>query len=160
MQKVRLLCVGKLKDSWLRDGCYEYSKRLGGLCQFEQIEVADEPLPTKLNATIQEQILYREGERLVRVLTRGDYVIALTLKGKMLDSEGLALKLSDLALNGNSSVAFIIGGSLGLGSNILSLTQEELCLSQLTFPHQLCRLILMEQIYRAFSIQNGMAYHK
>ncbi len=158
--KITLLTVGKLKEKYLRDGIAEYSKRLGKYCRLEIIETADERTPEGASRAIEAQIKKTEGERLLRCIRDADYVIALAIDGKMLDSVELAEKLESLGVQGESSLVFVIGGSLGLSDEVLRRADYRLSFSKLTFPHQLMRLILLEQIYRGFRIQRGEPYHK
>jgi 23S rRNA (pseudouridine1915-N3)-methyltransferase len=160
MQHVRIVAVGKLKESWLREGCAEYVKRLSSSIRLHIHEVADEPASERLSSKNLQQLMHREGERIIKSVPSAAYVIALTLQGKGYDSVQFAAHLAKLARSEKGHLCFIIGGSSGLGENVLQIAGEQLCLSAMTFPHQLCRLILLEQLYRAFSIQNGSAYHK
>jgi len=152
--------MGKIKESWMREGIAEYRKRLSASTQLVITEVAEEPAPATLSDKEKQQLLHREGERLIKAIPSDSYCCALTIQGKAYTSEGLAKKLADLATNGSSKITFIIGSSYGLGSNVLAKADEQLSLSNLTYPHQLTRLILMEQLYRAISINQGTAYHK
>ena len=158
--RITLVCVGKVKESWLREGIAEYSKRLSSSIQLTIREVAEEAAPQTLSDKEKQQLLLREGERILKALPADSYCCALSIDGKTYSSEALADKLSDLGLHGRSSVTFIIGSSLGLGTNILTNADERISLGPLTYPHQLCRLILLEQLYRANSIQQGTPYHK
>ncbi len=158
--KITILTVGKLKEIYLRDGIAEYQKRLGKYCRLELIEVADERTPDGASQAEEEQIKRMEGERLLRCIRETDYVIALAIGGMMLDSVELSGKLESLGVQGESSLVFVIGGSLGLSDEVLRRADYQLSFSRMTFPHQLMRLILLEQIYRGFRIMRGEPYHK
>ena len=158
--KITVLTVGKIKEKYLRDGIAEYAKRLGRYCRLEIIEVADEKTPEQASEAMERQIKDTEGKRLLRYIKDGDYVTALAIDGKMLDSVELSQRLDALALQGNSSLVFVIGGSLGLSGEVLKRADYRLSFSKMTFPHQLMRVILLEQIYRGFRIINGEPYHK
>ena len=160
MLKITIACVGRIKEKYLTEGIREYSKRLGRYCTLAVAEAADEKTPDKAPEALALQIKKTEGERLLRLIPEGSYVIVLDLKGKMTDSEGFAKQLSDLTVRGVSSICFVIGGSLGLSQEVLSRANHRLCFSPMTFPHQLMRLILLEQIYRGFRIIHGEPYHK
>ncbi|MDS1030543.1 23S rRNA (pseudouridine(1915)-N(3))-methyltransferase RlmH [Bacillota bacterium LX-D] len=157
---IKLITVGKVKEKYLKEGIAEFLKRLGPYAKVEIIEVQDESTPDKASALEEEQIKEKEAERISKHLKTGTFVIALALEGKMLSSEQLAQKLHSLGLEGKSDLTFLIGGSLGLAPSILAKADFRLCLSPLTFPHQLVRLILLEQIYRSFRIMRGEPYHK
>ncbi len=157
---IRILCVGKIKEKYWNAALAEYMKRLTPFCRTEIIETADEKTPEELSDAQKKQILDKEGERLLRSIRPGHYVIALAIEGQPFSSEGLAEKISGLALSGKSDLTFIIGGSLGLSSQVLQRADLLLSFSRLTFPHQLMRVILLEQIYRSFKIINGQPYHK
>lgn len=158
--KITVLTVGKLKEKYLRDGIAEYSKRLGRYCKLEIIEVADEKTPDRASAAEETQIRDTEGARLTRYIKDSDYVIALAIDGKMLDSEELSAKIESLGIRGESSLVFVIGGSLGLSDEVLRRADYKLSFSRMTFPHQLMRLILLEQLYRSYRIMHGEPYHK
>lgn len=158
--KITLLTVGKIKEKYLRDGIAEYAKRLGRYCRLEIIEVADEKTPDNASAAQEYQIKEVEGERLLRYIKDTDYVMALAIDGKMLDSVELSEKLERLFVQGKSSLVFVIGGSLGLSEEVLCRVDYRLSFSKMTFPHQLMRMILLEQLYRSFRISKGEPYHK
>lgn len=160
MLQIKILAVGRLKEDFWQAASREYIKRLGRFVRISVQEVADEPAPEGISGAVQEQIKVREGERLLRHLKPGDYAVALDLKGRRFSSEALAAWLGEQATGGRSSLAFFIGGSLGLADRVLERCQERLKLSDLTFPHQLARVILLEQLYRACKINAGEAYHK
>ncbi|MGF7184012.1 23S rRNA (pseudouridine1915-N3)-methyltransferase [Desulfitispora alkaliphila] len=158
--KVTVIAVGKLKEKYLLQGIKEYSKRLSSYCKLNIFEISDEPTPDKASEAEMEQIKRREGERVMAKLKQDSFVIALDVQGQMLTSEQVAAKLDNLAVTGKSQVIFIIGGSLGLSDQVLERAQLRLSFSPMTFPHQLMRLILLEQVYRAFRISRGEPYHK
>lgn len=158
--KIRILTVGKLKEKYLVSGIKEYEKRLNGYCQVEMIEVFDEPIPDRASAVIEEQIKNKEAKKLVEKIKKDDYVIVLDLHGKQLDSVELSKHIETCMLHGKSTIDFVIGGSLGLGKDIIERADFRLCFSKMTFPHQLMKLILMEQIYRSFKIMKNETYHK
>lgn len=154
---VRIVCVGKLKEKYLKDGIEEYAKRLSRFCKFKIIEVNEELLPDTSQKSIQN-VKIAEGERIISKLK--GYSIVLDLKGKMLTSEELSQKVSALKQGGTSTLTFVIGGSYGLSGQVLDKCDFSLCFGAITYPHQLIRLVLTEQIYRAFMIEEGSAYHK
>lgn len=158
--EIRVLSVGKIKEKYLTEGIQEYAKRLGRYCRLTFCQVADEKTPDKASDALNEQIKLTEGQRLMKHIREQDYVIALALDGKMLDSVELSQKLGQLGLEGKSSVAFVIGGSLGLGDQVLRRANFRLSFSKMTFPHQLMQMILLEQIYRGYRILNNEPYHK
>jgi 23S rRNA (pseudouridine1915-N3)-methyltransferase len=157
---ISIVTVGKLKEKYLKHGIEEYLKRLSTYAKVEIIEVPDEKAPEELSETEMEQVKQKEGERILAKISPDTYVIALAIQGKMKSSEELANSLDKLATYGKSKIAFVIGGSLGLSDEVLKRSNEQLSFSKMTFPHQLMRLILVEQIYRAFRIMRGEPYHK
>ena len=158
--KITLVTVGKIKEKYLKDAIAEYSKRLGKYCKLEIIEVADEKTPENASATEEDMIRQKEGERILSHIRDGAYVIALAIRGKELSSEELAAKIARLAVEGKGQLVFIIGGSLGLSEAVMKRSDYHLSFSPMTFPHQLMRVILLEQIYRSFRINAGEPYHK
>lgn len=160
MSRISLLCVGKIKEKYLKDGIGEYAKRLGRYCKLDIIEVPDEKTPDGASQTVEEQIKNLEGDKLMKHIRDDDYVIALAIDGKMLDSVELSKKMEQLAVSGISHLVFVIGGSLGLSDSILKRADYKLSFSKMTFPHQLMRMILLEQIYRGYRIMKGEPYHK
>lgn len=158
--RIRLLCVGRIKEKFFRDAVSEYSKRLSRYCSLEITELADEKIPEGVSRAQEEQILKREGDRLLAAIRERDYVVALAIDGRMMDSLQLAEHLDQLSLGGQSSITLVIGASLGLSEELLARADEKLSFSPLTFPHQLMRVIVLEQIYRAFRISRGEPYHK
>jgi len=157
---ISLVTVGKLKEKYLKQGIDEYLKRLTSYAKVEVIEVSDEKAPEELSETEMEQVKQKEGERILAKIGDDVHVIALAINGKMRSSEELADTLDKLATYGKSKIAFVIGGSLGLSDQVLTRANEKLSFSKMTFPHQLMRLILVEQIYRTFRINRGEPYHK
>ena len=156
-----VLCVGRMKEKAFRQMADEYLKRLGRYGKYEEIEVPDLPEPAgTASEALEEQVKTREGEALLAKVKPGDRVIALTIGGKRRSSEELAKHLEELKVAGVSRTVFVIGGSLGLGKNILERADEELSMSPMTFPHQLARVMLLEQLYRAEKILAGERYHK
>ena len=158
--KIEVICVGKLKEKYLVQAIDEYSKRLGRYCKLNIIELQDEKTPD--NASIKEelQIKEKEGEKILAKINDNAYVIALDLHGKMISSEELADFIAECGVKGNSHLVFVIGGSLGLSQQVLARANYKLCFSKMTFPHQLFRVMLLEQIYRGFRINNNEPYHK
>lgn len=157
---ITILAVGKIKESFYREALDEYRKRLGRYCRLEIVEVSDEPVPEKASPAQEELIKEKEAQRILKRLRDGSFVVTLEIAGKKYDSEKFADKLENLALTGKSQLAFIIGGSLGLHSSVSAQADLKLSFSDMTFPHQLMRVILAEQIYRAFRIISGEPYHK
>lgn len=158
--EIRILSVGKIKEKYLTAGIQEYAKRLGRYCRLTFCKVADEKTPDKASDALNDLIRYIEGERLMKHIREQDYVIALAIDGNMLDSVELSRKLGQLGVEGKSSIAFVIGGSLGLSPQILNRADFRLSFSKMTFPHQLMQMILLEQIYRGYRILNHEPYHK
>ncbi|MEH7109158.1 MULTISPECIES: 23S rRNA (pseudouridine(1915)-N(3))-methyltransferase RlmH [Bacillaceae] len=157
---ISIITVGKLKEKYLKQGIDEYLKRLTAYAKVEMIEVADEKAPEELSEAEMLQVKQKEGERILSKISSDAHVIALAIQGKMQSSEELADTLDKLATYGKSKVAFVIGGSLGLSEEVLKRSNEQLSFSRMTFPHQLMRLILVEQVYRAFRINKNEPYHK
>lgn len=158
--RITILTVGKIKEKYLRDAIAEYTKRLSKYCKLEMIEVADEKTPDTASQTVEEGIRNKEGQRILKYIKDDMYVITLEIRGKMLTSEEMAEKIKNLGIQGKSSVAFVIGGSIGLGKEVLKRADFSLSFSKMTFPHQLMRVILLEQIYRSFRINSKEPYHK
>ncbi|MDO4622881.1 MAG: 23S rRNA (pseudouridine(1915)-N(3))-methyltransferase RlmH [Eubacteriales bacterium] len=158
--KITIACVGKIKEKYLRDGIAEYTKRLGRYCTMQIAEVTDEKTPDHASEAEEKAIREKEGERLLKVIPDQAYVIALAINGKMLDSVELSEKIASLTVSGTSHIVFVIGGSLGLSDAVLKRADYALSFSRMTFPHQLMRMILTEQIYRGFRILNHEPYHK
>ncbi len=158
--RITLVTVGKIKEKYLEQAIAEYSKRLSRYCRLEIIQVADEKTPEGASSAVEEQIKEKEGERILSQIREGAYVIALAIDGQMLDSVELSQKISKLGIDGTSHIVFVIGGSLGLSSRVLKRADYKLSFSRMTFPHQLMRVILLEQIYRSYRIISGEPYHK
>ncbi len=157
---ISIITVGKLKEKYLKQGITEYTKRLSAYAKMDIIEVPDEKAPENLSEADMQQIKQKEGERILSKIGADTHVIALAIEGNMLTSEQLAANLDKLATYGKSKVAFIIGGSLGLSDEVMKRADDTLSFSKMTFPHQLMRLVLLEQVYRAFRINRGEPYHK
>ncbi len=158
--KITVVCVGKIKERFFADALKEYEKRLSRYCKLSIVELQDEKTPDGASAALEEQIRRKEGERILKALPEGAYSIALAIQGKQLSSEELAETIEKLGVNGTSHIVFIIGGSLGLSKEVISRAEYFLSFSKMTFPHQLMRVILLEQIYRAYRINSGEPYHK
>lgn len=157
---IRVISAGKIKEKYLEDGIGEYAKRISKYCRLEFVSVPDEKTPDGASRAAEDQIRRLEGERLLERISDRDYVIALAIDGREMDSPGMADFLSQLMTHGKSTIDFVIGGSLGLHECVLSRADYRMSFSRLTFPHQLMRLILAEQIYRCFRIMNHEPYHK
>jgi 23S rRNA (pseudouridine1915-N3)-methyltransferase len=158
--KIRVICVGKIKENFYTDAVDEYSKRLSRYCKLEIVELTDEKTPDNASDTLNAQIKEKEGKRILGSLSDSDYVCSLAIEGKMLDSVELSQFIDRLGVEGKSSIAFVIGGSLGLSDEVLSRADMKLSFSKMTFPHQLMRVILLEQVYRAYRIMKNEPYHK
>lgn len=158
--KISICCVGKVKEKFYCQAIEEYSKRLSKYCKLEIREVADEKTPDNASDNVNRMIKQKEGERLMSCIKDDTYVIALAIDGKMLDSVELSEKIDNLLVSGKSDIAFVIGGSLGLDDKVLNRADYKLSFSKMTFPHQLMRVILLEQIYRSFRIMKNEPYHK
>ncbi|GCA65565.1 ribosomal RNA large subunit methyltransferase H [Mediterraneibacter butyricigenes] len=158
--KITILTVGKIKEKYLKDAIAEYAKRLSRYCKLEIVEVADEKTIENASQVLETQIRDKEAERLMKYIREDAYVITLEIKGKQLTSEELSEKINQLGIQGKSHIIFVIGGSIGLGDEILKRSDYALSFSKMTFPHQLMRVILLEQIYRSYRIINGEPYHK
>ncbi len=158
--RITVIGVGKIKERFFEEAIKEYQKRLGRYCRLEIIQVGDEKTPDGAGPAMEDQIREREGQRILSHIKDGAFVIALAIEGKMLDSEELAKKIENLGVKGTSHVIFIIGGSLGLSAQVMARADYHLSFSKMTFPHQLMRVILLEQIYRSCRILNHEPYHK
>lgn len=158
--RITLITVGKIKEKYFTGAIEEYSKRLSRYCKLDIIELADEKTPDNASDALNEQIKEKEGLRILSVIPDNSYVIALAIEGKQLDSVELSEKISKLGVDGNSNIVFIIGGSLGLHRSVIKRADYLLSFSKMTFPHQLMRVILLEQIYRSYRIANNEPYHK
>ncbi|MGM7723420.1 23S rRNA (pseudouridine(1915)-N(3))-methyltransferase RlmH [Metabacillus sp. Hm71] len=157
---ISIVTIGKLKEKYLKQGIDEYLKRLSTYAKVDIIELPDEKAPENLSETEMEIVKEKEGERILNKISDDTHVIALAIEGKMKSSEQFAKDLDQLATYGKSKIAFIIGGSLGLSPTVMKRANDTLSFSKMTFPHQLMRLILLEQVYRAFRINRGEPYHK
>lgn len=155
-----LLCVGKIRERFYADAVCEYTKRLSTLLPCKVVEVADEPEPKQLSQPAVDRVLRTEGERLLQKIPESAYVVALCVNGPQHTSEELAAKLQTLLVSGRSDIVFVIGGSLGLHDTVLCRANERMGMSRMTFPHQLARVVLVEQLYRASKINAGQRYHK
>lgn len=160
MMNITILAVGRLKETYFRDAIAEYSKRLTKYCKLEIIEIQDEKAPESLSPAQELIIKDKEGQSIIKLIKDYSYIITLAINGKMLSSEQLSETMSELALSGKSNITFIIGGSLGLSEEVLNKSDMKLSFSKMTFPHQLMRVILLEQIYRSYRISKGEPYHK
>lgn len=158
--KITLITVGKIKEKYLEAAIAEYAKRLSRYCRLEIVQVQDEKTPDKAGEALETQIKDKEGERILAHVKDGAYVIALAIDGKQLSSEELADFVESLGVRGESHLQFVIGGSLGLSEAVLTRADYKLSFSRMTFPHQLMRVILLEQIYRSYRIISGEPYHK
>ena len=158
--KITLVTVGKIKEKFFEDAIKEYSKRLSRYCKLEVLLVADEKTPEGASEAVELQIKEKEGQRILTLIRDDAYVIALAIEGKMLGSEELAEKIEKLGVGGVSQIVFVIGGSLGLSSQVMKRADYALSFSRMTFPHQLMRVVLLEQIYRSYRIMNHQPYHK
>ena len=158
--KVTLITVGKIKEKYLKDAIAEYSKRLSKYCKLEILEVADEKTPDCASPAVEEQIRQKEGERILKLVKDDAYVITLEIGGNLLDSVAFSQKIETLGIQGTSHITFIIGGSIGLGKEVLQRSNFALSFSKMTFPHQLMRVFLLEQFYRGYRIMAGEPYHK
>lgn len=158
--KITVLCVGRIKEKYFTDALKEYAKRLGRYCKLEILEVMDEKIPDGAGKALEDAVKQKEGEKLLSRLREGAYVIALELEGKKLDSMAFSHRLEKLGVHGVSHIVFIIGGSLGLSEEVKKRADEAISFSDMTFPHQLMRVILLEQIYRGYRIINREPYHK
>ena len=158
--KIKVVTVGKLKEKYLKDGITEYSKRISQFAKLEMIELADEKTPDKASESENQKILEIEGQRILSKVGDRDFVIALAIEGKTFSSEEFSKNLEEASIKGFSTLTFIIGGSLGLSSSVKNRANLSVSFGRLTLPHQLMRLVLAEQIYRAFTIQQGSPYHK
>ena len=158
--KIKVVTVGKLKEKYLKDGIAEYSKRISRFAKLEMIELADEKTPDKASESENQKILEIEGQRILSKVGDRDFVIVLAIEGKTFSSEEFSKQLEEASIKGFSTLTFIIGGSLGLSSSVKNRANLSVSFGRLTLPHQLMRLVLAEQIYRAFTIQQGSPYHK
>lgn len=159
MLNINIICVGKVKEEYLREAIGEYVKRLSKYCNLKITEVPDEKLPSKLYDSVIDEIKRKESKMIADSLKKDSYVFCLDLKGKQMTSEDFSKKIEDIALNFNSNITFVIGGTLGMTDELLKMANETICFSKMTFPHQLIRVFLLEQIFRAFKILKNETYH-
>ena len=157
--KIKILCVGKIKEKFFNEALLEYKKRLSGYCKIEIIEVSDEKIKYE-NDSNKEIAMKKEGERLLAKIKDNDYLITLEIKGEKMSSENLANKINKLSIEGVSNIVFLIGGSYGINKEVRNRSNFSLSFSEMTFPHQLMRVVLLEQIYRTFKINKYEPYHK
>lgn len=161
MLRVNIICIGKIKEKYFTDAINEYSKRLSAFCKFSVIELAEEKIRSNTpNASQIDEVIESEGKRILQKINSSDYVVAMCIEGKMMSSEELSDTLDKISLMGKSTVDFVIGGSYGLSNSVKSRAELKLSMSKMTFPHQMARMILSEQIYRAFEISTNGKYHK
>lgn len=158
--KISIVCIGKLKERYWTEGVEEYCKRLSKYCDLNILQLKETRLPDKASAADEEKVIYEEGQTILKNIKDTAYVVTLEIKGKALSSEELAKKINTLSLEGKSEIVFVIGGSLGLSQEVSRRADYKLSFSKMTFPHQMMRVILLEQIYRAFKINKNEAYHK
>ena len=159
MLTINIICVGKLKEKFFKDAIDEYSKRLSKYCKLNITELPDEKIPDKVNSSLSEQIKEKECNKILEHIKKDSYVIALNVAEKQLSSEEFSKNIENISMQ-SSQITFIIGGSLGLTDKVLSMSNQKICFSKMTFPHQLIRVFLLEQIFRAFKISNGETYHR
>ncbi len=159
MININIICIGKLKEKYLKDAVSEYSKRLSKYCKINIIELSDEKIPSKVNDSIINSVKIEEGTKIINSLKNDSYVFSLDLKGKQYSSEEFSHKIQELSVNGYSTITFIIGGTLGLTNEVLKKSNELICFSKMTFPHQLIRVFLLEQLFRGFKIAGNETYH-
>ena len=159
MLTIQIICIGKIKESYLKDAINEYSKRLQKYCKLDILELLDEKIPDKLNDSISNDIKNKESKKILDHIKKDSYIICLDLHGKEFSSEEFSKNIEHLSLE-TSHITFIIGGSLGLSEDLLKKSHQKICFSKMTFPHQLIRVFLLEQIFRGFKISNGETYHR
>lgn len=159
MLTINIICVGKLKEKFFKDAIDEYLKRLSKYCKLNILELPDEKIPEKTNPNIENEIKTKECNNIINHIKKDSYVISLDLTGKQLSSEEFSKNIENISMQ-SSQITFIIGGSLGLTDKVLSMSNQKICFSKMTFPHQLIRVFLLEQIFRAFKISNGETYHR
>lgn len=159
MLNINVICVGKLKETFFKNAVEEYSKRLSKYCKLTITELLDEKIPDKLNPTIEQNIKNSECENILKYIKKDSYIIALDLSGNSFSSEEFSQKIENISME-NSNITFIIGGSLGLTTELLNHCNLKICFSKMTFPHQLIRVFLLEQLFRAFKISNNETYHR
>ena len=160
MTRISIICVGKIKEKYWNDAIAEYSKRLSRYCRLDIIEVSDEKTPDNASLAIEDQIKKKEADRILKYMEDGAAICALAIEGKRYNSEGFSEFIENLGVQGASNIQFVIGGSLGLHESVLKKAQYKISFSDMTFPHQMMRVILLEQIYRGYRIMAGEPYHK
>lgn len=160
MLHIDIICVGKIKEQYLKDAIAEYSKRLSKYCSLTITEISDEQVPNNLNDKLAQNIKQTESNHILSHIKRDSYIICLDLKGKQFSSEEFSKRIENIALNYSSNITFIIGGTLGISDELLKRSNELICFSKMTFPHQLIRVFLLEQLFRAFKIFNNETYHR
>ena len=159
MLSINIICIGKIKEKFFVDAVDEYSKRLSKYCKLNILELPDEKIPNKINPSIEAEIKNKECENIINHIKKDSYVVCLDLTGKELSSEELSKNIENISMQ-SSQITFIIGGSLGLTQKILNISDQKICFSKMTFPHQLIRIFLLEQLFRSFKISNGETYHR
>jgi 23S rRNA (pseudouridine1915-N3)-methyltransferase len=161
MLKINIICIGKIKEKYFTDAIAEYSKRLSAFCKFSIVELAEEKIRSNTPNQAQiDEVIQAEGRRIMQKISPSDYVLAMCIEGKLMSSEELSRTLDSVALSGKSTVDFVIGGSYGLSEAVKKRADIRLSMSKMTFPHTMARMILSEQIYRAFEISTNGKYHK
>lgn len=159
MLTINVICIGKIKEKFFKDALDEYSKRLSKYCKLNILELPDEKIPDKINQNIEKEIKSKECDNIINHIKKDSYIICLDLTGKALSSEQFSKNIEKISMQ-SSQITFIIGGSLGLTEKILNMSNQKICFSKMTFPHQLIRIFLLEQLFRAFKISNGETYHR
>lgn len=157
---INIIAVGKIKEKYIKAGIDEFSKRLSRYAKLKIIEIADEKAPENLSKKEMEGVMEREGNKIISKIPQNSYIISLVIEGKHISSEIMSKKMEDIMISGNNDITFIIGGSLGLSNGVKEMSDYKLSFSKMTFPHQIMRLILLEQIYRSFRIMKNEPYHK
>ena len=159
MLTINIICIGKIKEKFFKDAIDEYSKRLSKYCKLNILELPDEKIPDKTNINIENEIKTKECNNIINHIKKDSYIISLDLRGRNFSSEEFSINIEDISMI-SSQITFIIGGSLGLTEKVLNISNQKICFSKMTFPHQLIRIFLLEQLFRAFKISNGETYHK
>lgn len=159
MLTINIVCVGKIKEKFFKDAIDEYSKRLSKYCKLNILELPDEKIPDKSNSSIEYEIKSKECDNIIKHIKKDSFIVCLDLKGKCFSSEQFSKNIEKISMQ-SSQITFVIGGSLGLTEKILTLSNQNICFSSMTFPHQLIRIFLLEQLFRAFKISNRETYHK
>lgn len=159
MLTINIVCIGKIKEQFLKSAIDEYSKRLSKYCKLNILELPDEKIPDKINEKLENEIKTKECNNIINHIKKDSYIISLDLTGKEFSSEQFSKNIENISME-SSQITFIIGGSLGLTQEILNMSNQKICFSKMTFPHQLIRVFLLEQLFRAFKISNGETYHR